>query len=310
MLGWALPPLLSLALTAAAQGRWIAISESRGWTARDVHKPVERFCVSAGAVPSVAGAAAGLLTLSLLTRSTETGVALAVPLFHAAMGIYDDHVGLSNLEKVILGAVPFLLLPPQPRHILWLSLPTWAFPVWAALLGTFSVNAINILAGFNGIEAGYSSLVALALAIHAWLSGDLLTVAVSLVFLAALVPFLRYNVYPARAFPGNVGTFFMGGYLATSALLAGLDWVLILMLFPHAVDFLLKVSRWGRTATKGRSRVLPDGKLAPPPHLSLVGLLLRARRMTEPQLVLSILTLGAAMLALSLFLPPLVHAPA
>jgi len=310
MIEWILPPLVSLTLAAAGQERWLALCESRGWLAPDVHKPGDLHCVSVGAIPSAVGAAGGVAILAALAREVDMGFVLAAPLFHAAIGLYDDHAGLSNLEKVILAAAPFLLIPPQPRQILWVNLPPWAFPIWAAVLGTFSVNAVNILAGFNGIEAGYSSLVAAALAIHAWERGDAASLAAAAVLLTSLLPFLRHNLYPARAFPGNVGTFYMGGYLASLALVSGMDWILILMLIPHALDFLLKVSRWGATSVRGRSGVLPDGRLTPPLHLSLIGLILRMRRMTEPQLVGVILSIGVLLLVLSLFAPPLIHPPA
>ena len=302
--------LLSFALSLVAMKPWLSACLKKGWVSRDVHKPGDRLCVSVGAIPPIGASIVALTIYSWLGEDPSIHYVMALSLYTAALGLFDDIAGLTNLEKVILAAVPFVFLPPQERIVLWFSLPPALFPAWSALIGTFAVNGVNILAGFNGLEAGYSSLVAVTLAVHGLLSGNIPLTTSCLVFMAAMLPFLFYNVFPARAFPGNAGTFYMGGFLAAAALLYTQEWVLLLMLAPHAFDFLLKALHWGRTSAKGRAFISSDGTLRPPPHPSLVGIILRLKPMTEPHLVAAVWALGV-LLALSTFrLPPLIHSPA
>ncbi len=302
--------VLSFALSLGAMKPWLSLCLRRGWVSRDIHKLGERFCVSVGALPPIGASAIALTLYSWLAESAAIHYVMALSLYIAALGLFDDIAGLTNLEKVVLAAIPFALLPPQERIVLWLSLPAALFPVWSALVGTFAVNGVNILAGFNGLEAGYSSIIAITLVIHGILSGDASLATTCALFTAAVLPFLFYNVYPAKAFPGNAGTFYMGGFLAATALFHSQEWVLLLMLAPHAADFLLKALCWGRTSAKGRTLISSDGTLRPPPHPSLVGIILRVKPMSEPYLVATIWGLGALLALCTFLLPPLIHPPA
>ncbi|HLS30752.1 MAG TPA: phospho-N-acetylmuramoyl-pentapeptide-transferase, partial [Flavobacteriaceae bacterium] len=94
-------------------------------------------------------------------------------------------------------------------------------------------NGANLTDGLDGLAAGTSAIAVLALAIFAWVSGNIIfsdylnvmnipnsgEMAVFITALAgALIGFLWYNVYPAQIFMGDTGSLTIGGIIAVLAI--------------------------------------------------------------------------------------------
>ena len=88
--------------------------------------------------------------------------------------------------------------------------------------------------GIDGLAAGSSAIMVLALGIFAWVSGNLIfsdylnimyipNVGEVVIFVAAfsgaLIGFLWYNTYPASVFMGDTGSLTIGGVIAVIALI-------------------------------------------------------------------------------------------
>ena len=95
-------------------------------------------------------------------------------------------------------------------------------------------NGTNLTDGMDGLAAGTSAIVGVALGIIAWLSGDVLNarylnimyipgageVAIYMAaFAGALLGFLWYNTFPAQVFMGDTGSLTIGGVIGVSAVL-------------------------------------------------------------------------------------------
>ena len=94
-------------------------------------------------------------------------------------------------------------------------------------------NGANLTDGIDGLAAGSSAIIVLALAVFAWVSGNIifadyldvmyipnsgeLTIFLS-AFVGALVGFLWYNTYPAQVFMGDTGSLTIGGIIAVLAI--------------------------------------------------------------------------------------------
>lgn len=94
-------------------------------------------------------------------------------------------------------------------------------------------NGANLTDGLDGLAAGTSAIAVLALAIFAWVSGNIIfsdylnvmnipysgEMAIFITALAgALIGFLWYNVYPAQVFMGDTGSLTIGGIIAVLAI--------------------------------------------------------------------------------------------
>ncbi len=94
-------------------------------------------------------------------------------------------------------------------------------------------NAANLTDGIDGLAAGTSAIIVMALAILAWVSGNILvsdylnimyiphigevSVFIS-AFAGALIGFLWFNAFPAQVFMGDTGSLTIGAIIAVVAL--------------------------------------------------------------------------------------------
>ena len=124
------------------------------------------------------------------------------------------------------------------------SLLSWAGEgakdyVWVlfVLIVIFIVTAVsngaNLTDGIDGLAAGSSAIIVLALAVFSWVSGNIIfsdyldvmyipnsgemTIFLS-AFVGGLIGFLWYNTYPAQIFMGDTGSLTIGGVIAVLAI--------------------------------------------------------------------------------------------
>ncbi len=112
---------------------------------------------------------------------------------------------------------------------------TWLFYVAIVIFVITAVsNGANITDGIDGLAAGTSAIIGLALAIFAYLSGNIVfsdylnimyiprsaeLVIFCAAFVGACIGFLWYNTYPAQVFMGDTGSLSLGAVIAVLALI-------------------------------------------------------------------------------------------
>ncbi len=99
---------------------------------------------------------------------------------------------------------------------------------------TATSNGANLTDGLDGLCAGTSAIICVALAIMAYLGGNIIyatylnimyiphsaeLVVFMSAFIGALIGFLWYNAYPAQVFMGDTGSLTIGGIIAVFAIL-------------------------------------------------------------------------------------------
>ncbi|MDN3642539.1 phospho-N-acetylmuramoyl-pentapeptide-transferase [Lutimonas halocynthiae] len=116
----------------------------------------------------------------------------------------------------------------------WTKDYVWLFFVLVVIFIITAVsNGANLTDGIDGLAAGSSAIIVLALAIFAWVSGNIIfadylnvmyipnsgemTIFIS-AFVGGLVGFLWYNTYPAQVFMGDTGSLTIGAVIAVIAL--------------------------------------------------------------------------------------------
>ncbi len=95
-------------------------------------------------------------------------------------------------------------------------------------------NGTNLADGMDGLSAGTSAIVGVAIGVMAWLGGDAIDakylgimfipgsgeVAIFMsAFVGSLIGFLWYNTFPAQVFMGDTGSLTIGGIIGVSAVL-------------------------------------------------------------------------------------------
>jgi UDP-N-acetylglucosamine--dolichyl-phosphate N-acetylglucosaminephosphotransferase len=247
----------------------------------DVHK------ASRPSIPEMGGLVvfASILTLLsfvyIMTGTLSVLVVGLATLLFGVYGLFDDLMQLGKYKKLALSiGIGLLLLVPFAPIIVLVPL---------LLFLTISLgNIFNLFAGFNGLEVGCTSMIALFFSFLCLLTGNLVPFYLSFGLFLVLLGFLMHNKYPARIFPGNVGTMTIGGFFAGICLYYNLYYLLIPLLFLHIADVVLKGVSAGYFSSSEHkpTKVNGDNVLVPGnDYLSLSRLVLKLRPMTERQLV-------------------------
>ncbi|ALM75076.1 MraY family glycosyltransferase [Thermococcus barophilus] len=258
------------------------IMKKAGIVGKDIHK------LDKPEIPEMGGIAI-LISLSVVLTPVLTGnlsTVLLVFLLFGVVGIIDDLTNLRQSHKVLLSlliSLPLLSLKVSSSLNLLLftiNLKTLYY-LFAVLFVTASANLVNMLAGFNGLEVGTSAIALLFLGLIT--SED--ARALAFVGFAVALGFLWWNKYPAKVFPGDTGTLSLGALIGLVGILGKVEIFAAILLVPHMIDFLLKTKIKFKGRPLGRTEILEDGTLKAPPYLSFLGLIMRAKRVKEYELV-------------------------
>ncbi len=129
-------------------------------------------------------------------------------------------------------------------------------------------NAANLTDGIDGLAAGTSAIIGVALAIMCYLGGNVVyssylnimyipdsseLVVYAAAFIGATVGFLWYNSYPAQVFMGDTGSLCLGGIIAVFALLIRKELlipVLCLIFFAEDVSVIMQTLYFKYTKRK------------------------------------------------------------
>lgn len=258
------------------------LMKNAGIVGRDVHKRDKPEVAEMGGIALLIS-----LGLSLGVSSNEVlSKAIFTVLLFGLVGILDDLTVLKQSHKVILClimSIPLLSLPLDHNlNIFGFVMDLGVvYPIFAIMFLTASANLVNMLAGFNGLEVGTSSIALFYLTLITKGNAHVL----ALTGLGASLGFLLWNKYPAKVFPGDVGTLSLGALIGLTGILGKVEVYAAILLIPHTIDFLLKMRIRFQGKAMGRTEVLEDGTLKAPPYLSFLGLIMRAKRVKEWQLV-------------------------
>ena len=194
-------------------------------------------------IPTMAGVigviAVVVLTVLLNLKREQTWLPLAGLAGGAAIGLIDDILNVwgSNRKDAGLRApVKFAMIIALSGFLAWffafkLHFTTVMIPLignfeigyWMVPLFIFAIvatsNAVNISDGLDGLAGGLLSAAFGAFGIIALVQNQHNLAAFCFTVLGALLAYLWFNVYPARFFMGDVGSFAWGTSLGVVAML-------------------------------------------------------------------------------------------
>ena len=194
-------------------------------------------------IPTMAGVI-GVVTIALITfvfnlDRGETWLPLAALIGGAIVGFIDDVINLRSDGSGVAGlrsSIKFTMIVAigvaagswfffqngiDSLHIPfigdlaigWLIIPLFAFVV------TATANAVNISDGLDGLAGGLLAMSFAAFGIIALLQGQLMLAGFCFTVIGALLSYLWFNIFPARFFMGDVGSFAYGTALGVVAIL-------------------------------------------------------------------------------------------
>jgi phospho-N-acetylmuramoyl-pentapeptide-transferase len=195
-------------------------------------------------IPTMAGlvfvVTVAVVTIIANLNRSETWLPLAAFVGAGAVGLLDDIInirgnglgvaGLPSKIKLVLITTIALIggwwfyvklgihtihipLVSTPLHIGWLIVPLFVLVVVA------TANAVNISDGLDGLAGGLAASAFGVYTIIAFLEGRYGIAAFCLTVVGSLLSYTWFNIFPARFFMGDVGSFALGTALGVIAML-------------------------------------------------------------------------------------------
>lgn len=180
------------------------------------------------------------------------------------LGFADDVLDLRWKYKLLLPTVASLpllvvyyvtfnsttVIVPKPFRF-WLGYSVdlgFLYYIYMGMLAVFCTNAINILAGVNGLEAGQSFVIAGSMAVFnlCELSGNLwrahqFSLCFIIPFMATTLALLKYNWFPSKVFVGDTFCYFAGMTFAVVGILGHFSKTVLLFFIPQVINFLYSI---------------------------------------------------------------------
>ena len=186
--------------------------------------------------------------LFLSVSLTSILAVLSTVLIVVIIGVFDDLISMRQWIKAIIPIFAALPLMAIKEGYSLMKIPGLEiinfgifYPLILVPLGiTGAVNAVNMLAGFNGLEAGMGIMAIGSLSIIAYLMGKTTAFIILMAALGALLATLYYNWYPAKILVGDVGTLSIGAVIASAVIIGNFEAAGVILVIPYMVDYLIK----------------------------------------------------------------------
>ncbi|XP_077278068.1 alg7 dolichyl-phosphate N-acetylglucosaminephosphotransferase isoform X2 [Temnothorax americanus] len=180
------------------------------------------------------------------------------------LGFADDVLDLRWRHKLLLPTVASLpllmvyyvnfnstiIIVPKPlRSWLGFSLDLWIFYyVYMGMLAVFCTNAINILAGINGLEVGQSLVIATSIFVFnvvelfggQWKAHQF-SIYFMLPYITTSLALFKFNWYPSQVFVGDTFCYLSGMTFAVVGIIGHFSKTTLLFFIPQIINFLYSV---------------------------------------------------------------------
>jgi UDP-N-acetylglucosamine--dolichyl-phosphate N-acetylglucosaminephosphotransferase len=288
--------LASFFITLFVTPIWIKKAKQIGLIWPDMNKYKKEKVAGSGGLIAVIGFVIGVLIyvafIIFYLQSTNSHLVeilalLVVVLLLAGIGLVDDLLGwqrggLSRRSRMLLtaiAAIPLMAinagqdvigLPFLGQTNLGILYPLFLIPI--GIVG--AATTFNILAGYNGLEAGQGVIILSAISIVSFYTGNAWLSIISLCMVFSLLAFLIFNFYPAKVFPGDSITYVIGGLIAIFSILGNFEKIAVFFFIPYILETILKsrgklVKQSFGKPTKSGSLDLPYKKIYGLEHLSI-----------------------------------------
>lgn len=255
-----------------------------GLVVKDQHKEGKPLIPISGGLPVLTGIFFGIMfaifVQTFYYHSADRLIdllAFATSLFAITfVGFFDDLLirkdkeessGLKQWQKPLLtaiAAVPLMVINAGETII---GVPLFGavdvgllYPLLLIPIGVVGAsNMVNMLAGYNGLEAGLGIIYLSNLSVYAYVHGSEVAALIGLITSTALFAFLFFNWCPAKIFPGDSLTYLLGGVLASMAIIGNIEMAALIVSIPFFVECILKLR--GRLKKQGYGMYYKDGKI-------------------------------------------------
>lgn len=146
------------------------------------------------------------------------------------------------------------------ENAVYFSLPIWLFVPFTVLVVLGTDNGVNFTDGLDGLCSSVTSVVAGFFMLMGLVNGDNGLTMVSAAVIGGLLGFLLFNVYPAKIFMGDTGSLALGGFVAATAVINGMELYIPVVGFIYLIEVvsvIIQVTYFKRTHGKRFFKMAP-----------------------------------------------------
>ena len=135
----------------------------------------------------------------------------------------------------------------------YINIPIYAYIPFAILVILATTNAVNLTDGIDGLSSSVCTIIITCLTVIATIFGVKEIVVFGAIVIGAVLGFLMFNIYPAKAFMGDTGSLFLGGVISGIALYLKMPLILLVIaLIPviETISVIIQVACFKKTGKR------------------------------------------------------------
>ncbi len=205
----------------------------------------------------------------------------------------DSSIGLKQWQKPLLtlpASVPLIVVNAGITIITIPFIKTLdvgiLYPLLLIPIGVLGAsNMVNMLAGFNGSEAGMALIYTGMLGAYAVTNDRYIGAVFAFTAFGAILAFFLFNKFPSKILPGDSLTYLLGAVLVCIAVLGNIEKAALIASIPFFIEFILKARSKFKAQSYGFYK---DGKIQSRYEkiYSIPHILTRSGKYTEKQVTL------------------------
>jgi len=211
----------------------------------DVHKSWRPLIPKIGGIAIFVGVIVSILITSFLFNMVDNRVLAFIisTELAAIVGLWEDFRELNPVLKPVLLALVGLPIVFMGAYYPYPNLPfvgkrtlTILYPILVPIAFTIVTNAINSMDVLNGSMTFTSLVAASNIFLITLIKGNVLPAYLCASLLGSLAVFAYYNKYPAKLFPGNIGSLYVGASLISIAIIGSVEIALLVTILPQITN--------------------------------------------------------------------------
>ncbi|MFX1382923.1 MAG: hypothetical protein ACFFBP_10820 [Promethearchaeota archaeon] len=233
----------------------IKFMKKKGYIGYDIHKNARPAIAESGGLSILIGFSISSVFLMIFFPILfyEILIFLLTVVSAGIIGFIDDRLKLRSRYKILLtiltGGIIFIANYFNFINIQTPTIPflgqlriTFLYPLAVPLIVAVFANTVNMLEGYNGEGSGTCLIATFFLLVCGIIFNSAQGVIFSIPVIAVLIPFFLFNKFPAKIFPGDIGTLSMGAMIACIMLFGSLEVAAFSALLIHIFNSFYMIS--------------------------------------------------------------------
>jgi UDP-N-acetylglucosamine--dolichyl-phosphate N-acetylglucosaminephosphotransferase len=227
----------------------------RGYVGYDIHKNARPKIAESGGISIILGFSAACLLMLIFFPliAKEILVYLLTVVLAGFIGYIDDRKKLKSRTKILLSIltgviifianfVGFINISSPNIPFLGQTRLTIIYLIAVPIIVAVFANTVNMLEGYNGEGSGTCLIAVIFILICGLIYNSAEAVLFTIIATSVLIPFFIYNKYPAKIFPGDVGTLSIGTMIACIALFGSIEIAVFCAMLIHIFNSFYVIS--------------------------------------------------------------------